>query len=625
MDPRILKYYEQELQYLREMGREFAAEFPKIAGRLGMDDLAVADPYVERLLEGVAFLTARIQLRQNAEFSRFTQHLLEMVYPHYLAPTPSMVIARFQPDLNEGELSQGFVLPRGTALTSVQGKGDQTGCEFRTAQPVTLWPLELEKAEYFTRDAPQMNLPAIPGVKAGVRLRLRTTAGLTFDKLALDSLSLYLPGQDQRRFRLYELLLGTAVAIVVRPADLEAGPPKVLGHTSIRPLGFDSCQALLPTLHRSFEGYRLLDEYFAFPDRFLFVELTGLSETVRQCRGNQLDLIVLFSRHDQTLEGVVTKENFALSCTPAINLFPRRADRIHLSEATEEYQVIPDRTRPLDFEVYSITRVAGLGSSSDEEQQFFPFYAQNDLTRIDEHKTFYTTNRVPRLLSSRQQQQGPRSGYIGSEVFLTLVDGLEGPCRQSFRQLSVETLCTNRDLALQMPIGRANTDFSLQISAPVQSVRILCGPTRPRTSPIHNSGELSWRLINQLSLNYLSLIDNNQKQGAAALRELLAVYIAAVDPAALRQIEAVHSVASRPIVRRIPAAGPIMYGRGVEISLTLDEGGFEGSGAFLLGSVLEEFFARYVSINSFTETVLHSLTRGEIARWPLRTGRRHSL
>jgi type VI secretion system protein ImpG len=350
-----------------------------------------------------------------------------------------------------------------------------------------------------------------------------------------------------------------------------------------------------------------------------------LSETIRQCRGNQLDLIVLFSRHDQTLEGVVTKENFALSCTPAINLFPRRADRIHLSEATEEYQVIPDRTRPLDFEVYSITRVAGLGSSSDEEQQFFPFYAQNDLTRIDEHKTFYTTNRVPRLLSSRQQQQGPRSGYIGSEVFLTLVDGLEGPCRQSFRQLSVETLCTNRDLALQMPIGRANTDFSLQISAPVQSVRILCGPTRPRTSPIHNSGELSWRLINQLSLNYLSLIDNNQKQGAAALRELLAVYIAAVDPAALRQIEAVHSVASRPIVRRIPAAGPIMYGRGVEISLTLDEGGFEGSGAFLLGSVLEEFFARYVSINSFTETVLHSLTRGEIARWPLRTGRRHSL
>lgn len=625
MDPRILKYYERELQYLREMGKEFSAEFPKIAGRLGMDGFDVADPYVERLLEGVAFLTARIQLRQDAEFPNFTQHLLEMVYPHYLAPTPSMVVARFQPDLSEGSLSQGFVLPRDTALASVLGKGDQTACEFRTAHAVTLWPLELEKAEYFTRDAAMLDLPSVNGVKAGVRLRFKTTAGLTFDKLALDTLSLYLTGQAQRRFRLYELLLGASVAVVVRPPERGSGIQTVLGASHIRRLGFENEQAMLPTLHRSFQGYRLLNEYFAFPDRFLFVELTGLSESIRRCSGNQLDVLVLFNRYDQTLENVVSAENFSLSCTPAVNLFPKRADRIHLSDASEEYQVIPDRTRPLDFEVYSITRAAGYGTSTDEEQEFLPFYAQNDLTMSGENQAFYTTHRVPRLLSSRQQRLGPRSSYIGSEVFLALVDGLEGPYQQSFRQMGVETLCTNRDLPLHMPVGRANTDFSLQVSAPVESVRILSGPTKPRPSPIHSSGEISWRLVNQLSLNYLSLTNTDEKAGAAALRELLSSYVSITEPAAMKQIEGVHSVSSRPVVRRIPSSGPIMYGRGVEVSLTLEESAFEGSGVFLLGSVLEEFFAKYVSINSYTETVLHTLNRGEIARWPLRTGRRHSL
>ena len=625
MDPRLLKYYNRELLFLREMGAEFAREFPKIAGRLGIDGLEVADPYVERLLEGVGLLTARIQLRMDAEFPNFTQHLLEMAYPHYLAPNPSMAVVRFQPDLTEGSLAGGFVLPRATVLRSIRGKGEQTACEYRTAHEVILWPIALEAVHYFSRNEAMLDFPNVPGVRAGLRFRLKTTAGLTFDKLALDTLPLYLCGQDQTRFRLLEQLLSSAVAVVVRPAVRTEGRQTILDATRIRRVGYDDAQALLPVTRRSFQGYRLLDEYFAFPDRFLFAEVTGLKAAVQHCPGTELELLVLFSRSDRQLENLVNVEDFALFCTPAINLFPKRADRIHLSEETEELHVVPDRTRPLDFEVYGVTRAVGYGAAGDSGREFLPFYSVNEHTRADAAQTFYTARRVPRMLSSKQQREGARSSYIGSEVFLSLVDGRGGPFGAGLKQLGVETLCTNRDLPLHMPLGRANTDMTLEASAPVVAVRVLSGPSKPKPSAALLTSELGWRLINHLSLNYLSLTDTNETEGAAALRELLTLYADLGEVHLTKQIEGVRSVSSRPIVRRMPISGPIMYGRGLEISLLFDESSFEGSGVFLLASVLEEFFARYTSINSFTETVLRTLERGEIARWPLRIGRRHRL
>jgi type VI secretion system protein ImpG len=625
MDPRLLPYYERELQFLREMGAEFAAEYPKVASRLGMDGFDVADPYVERLLEGVAFLTARIQLRLDGEFPKFSQHLLEMVYPGYLAPTPSMAVVRFQPDLKEGSLKEGFVLPRHTVLRSLLGKGEQTPCEFRTAHPVTLWPLELTQASYFTRDEAQLGLPDLKGIKAGVRFRLKTTAGLMFNDLALDRLPIFLYGLDQRRFRLYEQMLGNTAAIVVRSPQQSGTPLAILDATHLRRVGFENDESLIPQSNRSFQGYRLLEEYFALPDRFMFAEIAGLSEAVRQCQGNEIEVLVLFNRAERTLENAITANDFALFCAPAANLFPKRLDRIHLSDQFEEFQAIPDRTRPLDFEIFDLTRAVGHGITSDQEKEFFPFYSHNDLARSGEHQAFYTTRRIPRMLSNQQQKTGPRSSYIGSEMFVSLVDGREGPYASTIRQLAIEALCTNRDLPLHMPVGRANTDFTLEASAPVDSVRVLCGPTKPIPSSAHVSGELNWRLVNHLSLNYLSLIDTDERQGAAALRELLALYANSSEPAMIKQIDGVQSISSQNAVRRIPSPGPIAFGRGVEVTMTFDESAFDGAGPFLLGSVLEEFFARYVSLNSFVETVLKTLDRGEIARWPIRIGRRHRL
>jgi type VI secretion system protein ImpG len=620
MDQRLLGYYNRELQYLRELGGEFAKHFPKIAGRLGLDAFECADPYVERLLEGFAFLAARVQLKIDAEFPRFSGHLLEMVYPHYLAPTPSLAVVQLQPNYRQGVLVDGFTVPRGTTLRSNLGKGDQTACEYRTAHDLKLWPLEVSAIAHSTylADIGEVPLASRRPIKGALRLRLRTPAGLTFDKLSLDRLPLFIRGQDQVSLRLYELLLGSAVGLVIRPPDRSW--QEVVAESPVRSIGFDDEQALLPHGPRSFQGYRLLHEYFALPSRFLFAELTGLSPGVRRCHGAELEIIVLLDRHEPHVEGAVVPSHLALFCTPAVNLFPRRADRIHLSDRVNEYHVVPDRTRPMDLEVHSVTEVVGYGTSAEVRREFSPFYACKDRRLAAEDAGYYTIDRQPRMASVRQRAEGLRSTYSGSELFIALVDAHEGPYHPDLRQLSVNTLCTNRDLPLHLSLGQGKTDFQIESGAPVEAVRCVAGPSPPRAS--HAWGDMAWRLVGHLSLNYLSLVDDSQGQGAAPLRELLHLYGDLTDPSLRRQIDGVRSVKSAPIVRRLPIDGPTSFARGLEVTLECDETAFEGTSIFLLGSVLERFFAKYVSINSFTETVLRSIQRGEIMRWPANIGRR---
>jgi len=624
MDPRLLQYYNRELQYVREMGGEFAKEYPKIAGRLGLEAFECADPYVERLLEGFAFLAARVHLKIDAEFPRFTQHLLEIVYPHYLAPTPSMATVQMRPNLTEGSLSAGYKVPRATALRSVLGRGDQTACEYRTAHDVTLWPIELEHAEYtgYAGDLTELNLPARP--RGSLRLKLKATAGLKFSELALDELTLFLRGSDDLPTRIYEQMMAHAIAVVARPPGRPAPWQHVVKDTPVLPVGLEDDEALLPYGPRSFQGYRLLHEYFAFPSRFLSIKLTGLGPAVRQCTGNELEVVVVTDLHDRALDGVVGAANLALFCTPAINLFPRRADRIHLTESVPEYHIVPDRTRPMDFEVYSLKEVVGYGSNAEAEQRFRPFFARNNLTTVDEVQAYYTIQRQPRVLSAKQTMRGTRSSYVGSEVFVSLVDPNEGPYRSSLRQLAVETLCTNRDLPLHLTLGQGRTDFTIESGAPIEAVRCLAGPTPPRASHAH--GDTTWRLISHLSLNYLSLADGSgSADKGSGLRELLSLYADLSDPSHRKQIDGIRGTSCAGISRALPVAGPTTFGRGLEVEVTCDETAFEGSGAFLLGEVLQKFFTKYVSINSFTETVLRTVQRGEIMRWPAKLGLRHTL
>lgn len=624
MDPRLLNYYNQELQFVRESGAEFAAEYPKIASRLGIDDFECADPYVERLFEGFALLAARIQLKLDAEFPRLTQHLLEMVCPHYLSPQPAMAVVELQPDLTEGALAEGFTLPRDTLLHSQMGKGEQTKCTFRTADEVTLWPIKLTKADYFLRDVAALGLPDHPSVKAAMILRLESTAGLKFNQLSLEQLPLFIRGATDLPMRIYEQLMSNAVGIAVRSGEANGKWEVQFGKSKVRPRGFGDDQAMLPYGPRSFQGYRLLQEYFSFPQRYMFVDLNELGSSVKKCDHESIEIAVLLSRGDSQLANRVDKTDFSLFSCPAINLFEKRADRIHLSDRHSEHQVMPDRTRPLDFEVYRVGEVRGYGTSNDREQEFKPFYSINDFNSDDRDRAYYTVTRRPRVLSGKHKQYGPRSSYIGSETFLTLVDANEAPYSHQLRQLSVQTLCTNRDLPLQIPVGIGDTDFTLEVSAPVEAVRCIAGPTKPEPSKSYGNGQITWRLISHLSLNYLSLI-NNETGGATALRELLTLYSDTNNVLTNKQIDAVRSIESKPVTRPMSTSGPLSFGRGLEVTLTLDETGFEGTGAFLMAAVLNEFLAKYVSINSFTETVFRTTERGEVTRWPAKMGRRHAL
>jgi type VI secretion system protein ImpG len=622
VDPRLLEHYNRELQFVREMGAEFAQEFPKIARRLGMsEDVGeVADPYVERLLEGFAFLTAKLQLQMRAEFPRFTQSLLEIVYPNFLAPMPSMLVAQMEPDLSEGALADGFVLPRGTNLRSVLGKGDRTACEYSTAQNLTMWPIEITEAQYFSSAAAlaASGVVNMSKAKAGVRIRLRSTAGMAFDQTKLNDLRLFLRGGEQLPLQLYEELLGHCLGVRVRPKGGSKPWTRNLGPDSLKRVGFNDDEALLPGVHTGFKGYRLLREYFAFPQRFLFIDIADLGESVQACQGTELDIVVLLDRSVPDLQDLVTAESFALNCTPAINLVSRRATRVHLDDRVSEYHVVPDRTRPLDFEVYAVESMQGFGRSTEPECEFKAFYSVSDSMVKDSDQSYFLANRRPRMLSSKEKRTGSRSSYVGSEMFISVVDGREDPLRTSMRQLEISVLCTNRDLPLQLPLGRGQTDFTLDTGAPVEAVRCVAGPTKPVPSRAHDN--TAWQLISQLSLNYLSVVDGDDAIDGAPLRQLLALYADTRDQALIKQIEGILKVKSSRITRRLPDDGPIVFARGLEIEVTCEASAYAGTGAFLLGAVLDEFFARYVSINSFTETVVRTDDMGEVMRWPARLG-----
>lgn len=624
MDERLLRAYDRELRFVRETGAEFASAYPKIAGRLGLSGTECADPYVERLLEGFAFLAARVRLKLDAEYPRFTDALLDAVCPHYLTPLPSMGVAHLRIDENEPGLAEGVTLPRGSPLRGQLGRGDQTACEFRTAQPVRLLALRVEDAGYHTRDLRAIGAPTTAKERAVLRLRFRTTAGVPLKALALDEpLRLFLAGPDEKPFVIYRQIFSRALRVLARPEGAQRWH-EVPAAAGIAQPGFEPDEALLPDSPRSFDGYRLLREYFAFPRRFLFADLANLAPAAEESPATALDVLITLSETEPDLEDGVSASDFLLHCVPVVNAFPKRLDRVPVSDTAEEHHVVADRTRVEDFEVHTITSVLGYSDPSRPDVVFRPLYEATAFAPRD--GAYYALHRRPRLRSVREDRGGlpgkRRSSYTGSEVFLSLVDQRNAPFRRDLRHLGVEAICTNRDLPIHMPVGIGRTDLLSEIGSGVGEIRFVAGPTPPRPSDAHGPG--AWRILSHLRLNYLSLADSDPEQGAAALRSLIALYADPARPETLRQAEGLRSIRAEPIVRRVPGPGPITFGRGMSVDLEVDHAAFEGIGPFLLGCVLDRFLGAYVSINSFTQLRLAS-QKGEIARWSPRMGLRRPL
>jgi len=629
MDPRLLNLYEQELRYFRESAGEFAQAFPKIAHRLGMDGQEVADPYVERLIEATAFLSARVGLKLDAEYPRFTGHLLDIVYPHFMAPTPSMAVVALAPDPDDANLAAGPTLPRGSGLRARQAAGQNTHCEFRTSRALRVWPVEVARAQYFTYapDLPLAQHPRAREIRGGLRIVLRATAGLRFDQIALDELLIHFGGADDVAWKLHECVLGRPVGVWVQPltpAGAVPGALRSLPASAIGEVGFEDDEALLPVTATGFSGHRLVQEYFAFPERFQFAAVRGLQAVLPHMATSEVEIVLLFSRGEATLEKLVGADSVRLHCVPAVNLFPKRLDRVVVNEGASQFHLLADRTRPQDFEIHTVTEVVGHGQAGSEgaqEQRFLPFYAAFHGSRHS-HPAYFTTTREPRMLSEKQRKEGHRSSHIGSELFMQIVDPQQAPYAGTLRQLAVSALVTNRDLPLLLPLGRDN-DFDCVDSFPVQRVRMVRGPSRP-VSPVVSQG-LGWRVVDHLALNYLSLSDSNAQQGAAALREMLTLYASHADEVRQSQVRGLLSVRSRPVTRRLPLPGPIAFGRGLETTLEVDAAAFHGHSAFLFGAVMARYLARHVEVNHFVETVLAVAGRGELMRWRPLCGTRQIL
>lgn len=625
MDARLLRLYSDELTHLREVGAEFARDFPKIAARLGLEGMEVADPYVERLLEGFAFLAARVQLKLDAEQPKLIAHLLESLYPNFLAPVPSMLVARMAVDPTDPNLVKGHVVPRGSALQSELPRGQDTRCEYRTAHAVTLWPLEIVSAQYFTYapDLPLARLQPAQAMKGGLRIKLRAGGGLTFAQLRMDTLAFYLSAPDDIAFRLHELVLGAGLGTWVTADAAGASAQWRDAETSVRALGFGADEALLPESLRSFSGHRLLQEVAALPQRLLFFEIAELAPRLARVDADEVEIVVGFTRGDAALESLVDAKSVALHCTPAINLFPKRLDRIALGPGAWEYHAVPDRTRPMDYEVHSLQSVVGHGAGREPPRSFLPLYATGHESQGDS-QAFYTVRREPRRKSERQQLQGSRSAYQGEEVFISLVDSRHGPFRDEIKQLAVSAWVTNRDLPTLLPLaGNGSAPWKLDSPGPVAQVEILRGPSRPSSRrPV---GDLGWRLVSQLALNHVALSGESPQEAAAALRTTLNLYGPPEDAAWARQVGGVRSLEAHPVVRRLPFEGPLTFGTGIAITLELDDLAYQGVSAYLMASVLERFFSRHAAINSFTQMTLRTAQRGVIAQWRPRIGLRETV
>ena len=620
MDTRLLKHYEDELAFIRDMGAEFAEAYPKIAARLGVEDANIIDdPYVERLLEGFAFLSARVQLELEMQYPAFTSNLLEIVYPHYLAPTPSMMIVSLEPDVEQSAMKNGYQIPRNSDLRSTLGEDDQTPCLFRTAHDLTLWPLQITEAEYIDGrgELVAAGIGKNNKSRAAIRLRFHCVTDTPISQLGVDKLTLFIKGSGGANWDIHELICTQSEALAGRSTD-RRDDWQIPLDGEIVPRGFDREDALLPTPLRSFEGYRLLQEYFGMPERFHFVDITGLAPAFKKAKGSDVDIYIMLRDGNSDFTQSVSPDAFDLYAVPAINLFPKRCDRVHVTRRDTQQHVIPDKTAPLDFEVFSITGVTGISAEGEGDTRFRPFYSQDDFTAAgDVHPAYYTLHRRMRQRSERERLRGVRTSYLGSETYVSLVDRAQAPFAASLEQLEVLAMCTNRDLPLLLPTS-GNDVFHLPDGGPVNSVKTLVAPTRPR--PTLAQGDSSWRLISHLSLNYLSIADTTMGGGAEALREIVGIYAPLGDRALEKQLEGIVSLKSRPIVRRLSDEVLSTAVRGIEIKMEFDESFFEGTGVYVLGAVLETFFRRYVSINSFTETVISTQQRGDIARWKAKTG-----
>lgn len=597
----LLPHYNRELEFLRRQAGEFAAAFPKVAGRLRLSAETADDPHVERMIEAVALLNARIRLKLEDEFPEIVEAVLNALYPHYLAPTPSMGVVQMRaaPDLAEP-----YRIPR-SAMIETEPVGGET-CRFRTASQVDIWPVAVAAASLSGRPFRAPAAPMVAGATAVLQLKLKCTGpDGTFAALQPDNLRFFLPGPFNRSLPLHGLITGRllGVAVATGPEDPDA---VFLPPGAVSPCGFEADEALLPWPARSLPAYRWLTEYFSFPDRFLFFQVSGLTARAVKGAGAEMDLYLYLSETDRDLERSVDATSFALGATPVVNLFPQTADPFRLSGSQLEYRVVPDSRRPEAMEIFSISSVEAVSPDGRSSRKFLPFFGL-DHGGPEEARYWYAARRPSAVARDR-----------GSELFLSLVDRAANPAAPAQWIATVETLCMNRDLPARLPFGGGHPRLAL--SEPASQVREVIALTAFTPTRRRPPGQARlWRLLSHLNMNHLSI--SGAEDGAVALREVLRLYDVADAAETRAVIDSVLKLQSRRGIARVQTPQGAAVVHGTEVDLTLDGQGFPQGGALLFAALVERMLGLYAALNAYTRLTVQLEGRsGVLRRWPARAG-----
>ena len=625
MDRNFLAYYEEELGHVRDLAGEFAAMHPTVARNLSLESVPCPDPYVERLLEGVAYLAARTRLKVDGESTRYVRNLLDALYPDLAGPAPAVSSAVLHPGPQVQTMLDGHLVPRGTRLVAAYRDGLATRAVYTTAQEVALWPVRLEAVDYL-QDRGALNAAGLAQsgvaqtgrVEAGLRLVLAREGAGALAELSLDRIDINF-ASGTRGGAVFDAIFGHSVGAVARPQ--KSGPFRPVGGPDM--VGIGDAEGLLPRQRPAFEGYRLMREYFLMPDRFHYLRISGLNPVVRQCGAAMLELVILFDSAQPDLADL-TSRDLRLFATPLVNLFERECNVIEIDGRSAAHVVHADRTRPRDFEIYGLLRVEDADSTG-------PAAALTPIHSASSDRgsgLVYATERRPRRPGEDELARGQtRTSYVGDDLFISVARPHGVTVSTSVKRLDIRALCTNRDL----PILDDSPKLTLETGDPVGRVELMGAFRRPRGSlvaalPKMAAGgeaaldDLTWRLIAQLSLNHLSLADDTQ--GAEPLRAMLALYADRGDPALARHARSIARVSSARVVERLGIPGPICFGHGVEITLDVEDAVLAGNSTLLLSALLNQLFARYAGINSFVRTRTRLLQKQEEVAWPMRPGNR---
>ena len=578
------KYYQEELLYLREMGEEFARAYPKLAPFLSRKG---NDPDVERIIEGFAFISGRIRQKLDDELPELTHTLISLLWPHFLRPIPSMSILQFTPAPNA--ISEKKVIARGVEVDSVPVDG--TPCRFHTCSDVDLYPFTLEDIEVQTT-----------GVGTALKVNFRLGSGAVMDKLKLDRLRLFLNGELSVCHATYLWFFEYLTRVTVRGDSPEKSAPQIeLDKTCVKRVGFDDRDALIPYPVNAFSGYRLLQEYFCLPQKFLFVDVTGLEKAARLPVKERFSITFEFSRPFEN-HVRLNKSNLQLYCAPIINLFQRDSTPIRLKNEKVEYRVMPSGSNSAHFDIFSVDNVTGWMQGTGEKKVYRPFISFDHRARRDELKdTFYRTRLSPSVVGS------------DAETYASFVTASERPQLPGAETISIEMTCTNRQLPEKLRIGdvRVATGNSPEFAL-FQNI-LPCTKSIP--PPLE--GDMQWMLISNMALNYTSLTNVD------ALKVILSAYNfpAFYDKQAARinelRMDGIASINVAPMTlmfNGLPA-------RGLRTRLGMKSSKFTNMGdMYLFAAVLNEFFALYASINSFNQLTVKDLERGEEFQWQPRIG-----